>query len=57
MKQEYKYTSRHKNRLKRRLGAENGYISIYGQFKYICLCIVDSIIYYKVGKIVQNNSI
>ena len=34
---EYKHTTYHKNRLKRRLGAENGYISIYGQFKYICI--------------------
>lgn len=34
---EYKHTTSHKNRLKRRLGAENGYIVIRGQFKYICL--------------------
>ena len=40
---EYKHTAYHKNRLKRLLGAENGYIPIYGQFKYICLCIVDNI--------------
>lgn len=34
---EYKHTTYHKNRLKRRLGVENGYIPICGQFEYICL--------------------
>lgn len=39
---EYKHTTSHKNRLKRRLGAENGYIVTYGQFKYICFWYMDS---------------
>lgn len=34
---EYKHTTSHKNRLKRRLGAESGYISIYGQYEHICI--------------------
>ena len=46
-----RYTAHYKNRLKRRLEAKNGYISIYGQFKYICLCIVDNI---DVGKMYKT---
>lgn len=48
---EYRYTARDKNRLKRRLGAESGYISTHRQFKYICLCIVDNI---DVGKMYKT---
>lgn len=38
---EYKHTTSHKNRLKRRLGAESGYISIYGQYEHICIWYMD----------------